>query len=239
MDPNDPNVIDEKLRETNLGMSKCLCSNCNPSGAVYLINHFKYLTQENFDQYVLDPDPKDSTLTFPVRVRSSRSIGKDLPLTCLQADPLRLNPAMIDLTQGLIQAFKAHYEGLYGDQAPMPSDSLFTAQNAWSIAENLDQLNAGMQMSFILGSQPVSGSHENLSNFLNEWKAGAIGNKHLNDLESAQIERNQIELNMMLEKDLIAQKKKDKDIKRNRDIQEKDERRQAREDKQRKTAFDK
>lgn len=239
MNPNDPNVIEELVRERKEGMNDCLCSNCNPSGAVYLINEFKKLNKENFDQYVLDPELKDSRLTFPARTRVPRLATKDLPVTCSLADPIRLNAAMIDLTEGLMKSFKNHYYRLYGEYAPVQSTSLFTFEKAWSIAKNLEELNAGMPIDLILGSQAISGSHNRLSEFLIEWKTGDIGYEHMDAIKSAQIEQDQTELNIILENELIAQKKKDKEVKRNRDSNEREERKHAREEKRRMTRIDK
>lgn len=55
----DTNVIEELEHKSRAGMAKCLCSNCNPTGAVYLIHNFHNLTKENFDLYVLDSEGKN------------------------------------------------------------------------------------------------------------------------------------------------------------------------------------
>lgn len=111
---------------------------------------------------------------FPERTRVPRLATKDLPVKCPPTDPLSLNAAMIDLTDGLTNTFENHYFCLYGEYALVQSTSLFTFEKAWLIAKKLEELNAGIPINLILGSQAVSRSHNHLSECLNEWKTGIL-----------------------------------------------------------------
>lgn len=231
LDKEDPNVLAEQEREAAVGMSKCICSNCNQSGAIYLINHFKYLTNENFDSYILDEETKDPKLTFPIQTRLPSILEKKVPTLCSMTDPIRFNPAMIDLTKCLQLTFETHFKSVYGDYAPVQFDCLFKIEHAWMICKNLQSLTAGMPLHLLFGSQPVVGSHEAILNCIHNWINGDVGVQHMNDIESAQIEKDQVELNIILEEEANIQKKKDNEIKKAECLHERKERKKNHQEK--------
>ncbi|KAH9815537.1 P-loop containing nucleoside triphosphate hydrolase protein [Melampsora americana] len=132
-------VITETQRQTDAGMTPCICSNCHPKATDYFIAQQPVLTESNFTKLVLQDDPPKSYPSLDEQFIDSNNQTPS-PLTSIIPSPpedprhadLRLIRLFLTIERRLIDIFKAEYPegGFYS------LHDLFSPDKTWSVCVN-------------------------------------------------------------------------------------------------------
>ncbi|KAA1071121.1 hypothetical protein PGTUg99_017459 [Puccinia graminis f. sp. tritici] len=177
LEPNDPKVLQERLREESLGFTKCKCSSCAPEEAMSLIKVIQQVTVSNFDSLLEAPSlvVKDSRIVTMTRKRRKNGHKG----TCLYP-----RHVAEDLELHLLNSFEEFYYDYLGPRPEFPPAVFFGRAEAAAIVGSIDQIRAGGTTNLellerVIGGQVFIGQIEALDGGLTEWTSGPVYQHHL------------------------------------------------------------
>lgn len=222
---DSPEVEEEKRRQAFLGMPPCDCSVCDPEAAKVLLQNFRWMTNNNFDDLV-------TSSAEPVQVGPSHGDGSGhgtgvnevelSPIPCPSNDPIRLNLPMIDLAARIEYKFEKMFNSYYKSPIDFSPSDLISRDEVWAVVKNYDLIERGLKLSKILGGEPLEGTYTLIIKSIFDWKSSESYSTHLVSLRKIEEESQRLE-DLRLEnirskeeraKNVEIQKKARQDLKR-------------------------
>ncbi|KAA1074687.1 hypothetical protein PGT21_015904 [Puccinia graminis f. sp. tritici] len=204
LEPDDPRVMEERLREIRLGFAKCKCSSCAPDEANSLMKVIQQMTILNFDSMLEDPSsiPKDPTVVTMTRKRKSNGPKGSCAYPKHVAE---------DLQKHLVHRFEAFYLDHLGPKAEFPPEVFFGLDEAVALVGSIDQIRAGdtndlKLMERLIGGQCFDGQMASLDQAITDWTQSDYYQQHLNILTDLDrfIESEGIRVRMEMAAGLLA-----------------------------------
>lgn len=156
---SDATYNNERIRQSEAGMPRCLCSNCEPEVAKVLIAAQTSITNSNFDSLVTsssiqprDPPLMDITMSLRGGITQESWAPSSVVklMDCKPNKANRLNPQMLQLALEL----RHNFDALFGDiKYFLAATNLLSHDDLWKIVKNHQFILDNHSPRYILGKQ--------------------------------------------------------------------------------------
>ncbi|EGG11820.1 uncharacterized protein MELLADRAFT_88872 [Melampsora larici-populina 98AG31] len=208
---DDSRYKEEIARQQAAWMPNCTCSNCEPEGAVQLINAFRKTSKSDLSHLISTPvldlsNPLESTLPY-LWYPPKLVVSTIKPLICKKDDPIRLKEDFVELAVSLVGHFEILYRKSPLKNCGVAPDVLFNREHAWLIVKNYKLILDGLCLRKLLGSQAVPGIFQMINTCIQLWlHSDAYAHLEL-EMDMAQVEEDQNYLDdMLIEAEYEAEK---------------------------------
>ncbi|KAI7936915.1 hypothetical protein MJO28_015814 [Puccinia striiformis f. sp. tritici] len=165
---DNPNYRREKDREEACGFLECLCSNCHPEHAAWLMANLRRLNRGNFTSLVTsNPPPLNLAPIGPPMIRRpTQSAG---PVASNVTQPIE--PILEQLAHNLVARFQEHFDTM-GCTNELEAEDLFSIRSARAIANCVDGITKP-ELRRIIGGDIVRGQVDILFDCVMGFKSGS------------------------------------------------------------------
>ncbi|POW13812.1 hypothetical protein PSTT_03506 [Puccinia striiformis] len=164
---DDPNYRREKAREEACGFLECLCSNCHPEYAAWLMANLRRLNIGNFTSLVTSNPPPLTLAPIgpPVIRRTTQSV-----VTVASDVTQPIEPILEQLAHNLVARFQEHFDSM-GCTNELEAEDLFSIRSARAIANCVDGISKP-ELRRIIGGDIVRGQVDMLFDCVMGFKSG-------------------------------------------------------------------
>ncbi|KAH9815459.1 hypothetical protein DFH28DRAFT_928000 [Melampsora americana] len=189
-------------RQRAAWMPDCNCSNCQPEGAVQLINAFRKTSKSDLSHLIATPildqsNPTQATLPY-LWYPPNLVVSTIKPVICKKDDSIRLESEFVDLAVSLLGHFEILYRKSPLKNCGLAPDVLFNREHAWLIVKDYRLISEGLCLRKLLGSQAIPGIFQMINDCIQLWLHSEAYSRLELKLELNQIEEDQNYLDEML-----------------------------------------
>lgn len=194
MNNTDPDYLEEREQERRVNMSICNCSECDPDGAIWLVEQLPYTCDSEFDALISSQtrqrDRVENSLnTCPIESRST-VINIKLPV-CFRKDIIQSQEIFSKLHASLMDHFYKLFHNTYPQGSELRPEHLFNQQHAWNIVKNHAGVLHKPNLAKLIGSEAILGTFSMILNCIQTWKCSQGYLAYIEELADSQITQEQ------------------------------------------------